>query len=98
MAKKRITNYVFQPGVSKSSNAYPNAHALLVANKSFIQKEARAWISQQIILDSANNLYPDAVRLLTLNKQFILDEISAWTTAQVATASVSSVFFVYVYK
>jgi len=97
MAKKRITNYVFQPGVSKSSNAYPNAHALLVANKSFIQKEARAWISQQITIDSANNLYPDAVRLLTLNKQFILDEISAWTTAQVATATVSSVFFGYVY-
>ena len=97
MSKKRITSYVFQPGVSKSSNAYPNAHALLAANKSFIQKEANAYISQQIIADSANNLYPNAVSQLVNNKQFILDEISAWTTEQVATATISSVFFGYTY-
>ena len=97
MAKKRIGNYVFQPGVSSSSNAYPNAYSLLLANVDFIKKEATAWIAEQIIIDSANNLYPKAVTQLTNNKQFILDEISAWTTAQVAAATVGGTFYGYTY-
>ena len=97
MAKKRIANYVFQPGVSSSSNAYPNAYSLLLANVDFIKKESSAWIAQQIIIDSANNLYPTAVTQLTNNKQFILDEISAWTTAQVAAATVGGTFYGYTY-
>jgi hypothetical protein len=84
MSKKRIANYVFQPGVGNQSNAYPNAYSLLEANKTFIKKEATAYIAQQIILDTANNLYPAAVALLTANRTFILDEISAWTAFQVA--------------
>jgi hypothetical protein len=84
MSKKRIANYVFQPGVGNQSNAYPNAYSLLEANKTFIKKEATAYIAQQIILDTANNLYPAAVTLLTANRTFILDEISAWTSFQVA--------------
>ena len=97
MAKKRIANYVFQPGVSSSSNAYPKAYSLLSVNKDFIKKEANAYIAQQIIVDSANNLYPNAVAQLTNNKQFILEEVSAWTTAQVAAASVGSTFYNYTY-
>ena len=97
MSKKRIANYVFSPGVSSNSNAYPDAYSLLSANKLFIQEESSAWIAEQIILDTANNLYPNAVALLTANKTFILDEISAWTTAQVASAVVGNVFFGYVY-
>ena len=97
MSKKRIANYVFQPGVSSASNAYPNAYSLLDANLEFIKKEANAYIAQQIIVDSANNLYPKAVTLLTNNKNFIIDEVSAWTTAQVAAASVGGTFYNYVY-
>ena len=95
MSKKRIANYVFQPGVSNTSNAFPNAYSLLESNKIFIKKEASAYIAQQIILDTANNVYPNAVTLLTANKTFIIDEISAWTSYQV-TNSVG-IFSGYVY-
>ena len=97
MSKKRIANYVFSPGVSSNSNAYPNAYSLLLANQSFIKEEASAWIASQIVLDTAENDYPAAVALLTANKQFIIDEVSAWTTAQVALATVGSTFYGYVY-
>ena len=97
MSKKRIANYVFLPGVSRTSNAFLNAYSLLENNKTFIKKEANAYISQQIVLDTANNIYPYAVTLLTANKIFILDEISAWTTAQVAAATVGGTFYGYVY-
>ena len=97
MSKKRIANYVFLPGVSRTSNAFLNAYSLLENNKTFIKKEANAYISQQIVLDTANNIYPYAVTLLTANKTFILDEISAWTTAQVAAATVGGTFYGYVY-
>jgi len=86
MSKRRIANYVFQPGVSSTSNAFPNAYSLLESNKTFIKKEATAYINQQIIADTANNVYPNAVSLLTLNKTFVIDEISAWTTYQVTNS------------
>ena len=98
MAKKRISNYVFLPGVSSDSNAYPNAYSLLTANKTFITKESSAFIASRVIADSAQNLYPNAVTLLTSNKQFILDEISAWTTAQVSAAAVGTTFYGYTYS
>lgn len=97
MAKKRIANYVFLPGVARTSNAYPNAYALLEANKTFIIKETSAFIASRVVSDTAQNIYPNAVNLLTNNKQFILDEISAWTTYQVSNATVSSVFYGYSY-
>ena len=48
MAKRQIRNYVFQPGVSVTSNAYPYAYTLLSNNKTFIQAEATAWIARQV--------------------------------------------------
>jgi len=69
MAKKRIQQYIFVPGVSGNSNAYPNAYDLITANKEFIKDEASKWIDQQIITDSAVNLFPNAVTLLTNNKE-----------------------------
>ena len=95
MSKKRIANYVFLPGVSHSSNAFPNAYSLLSSNKTFIKNEANSYIAQQIILDSANNVYPNAVSLITANKTFIIDEISAWTTYQVANSVGSFSGYVY---
>jgi hypothetical protein len=83
MSKKRLTNYTFLPGVASSSNAYPNAYTLINGNLQFIAKEARAYIAQQVVANSAANLYPNAVTLLTNNATFIADEISAWTQYQV---------------
>ena len=48
MAKKKIYNYKFYPGLGLNDNTYPNAWALLTTNKTFIQKEVAAWILQQV--------------------------------------------------
>ena len=48
MAKKKISNYKFYPGLGIDDNTYPNAHTLLVANKTFIEKEVAAWIQSQV--------------------------------------------------
>jgi hypothetical protein len=54
MAKKQIKKYVFEPGISKDSSLYPNAAALLSANKAFLQAQVVAFINNQI----ANNIAP----------------------------------------
>ena len=82
MAKHRIQNYVFLPGVSSDSNAYPNAYTLLKNNRTFIQKEAVAFIAATIVSDNATNLKPFAVTLLTNNKVFLQEEIAAWIGLQ----------------
>jgi hypothetical protein len=84
MAKHRIQNYVFLPGVGSDSNAVPNAYTLIKNNRTFIQKEAIGFIAATIISDNAINLNPFAVTLLTNNKTFLQDEITAWIAAQVA--------------
>ena len=84
MAKQRIQNYVFLPGVASSSNAYPDAYWLIEANKTFIKKEAIAYLSATIASDTAVNYNPYAVSLLTLNKPFLLDEMVAWINYQVS--------------
>ena len=84
MAKHRIQNYVFLPGVGSDSNAVPNAYTLIKNNRTFIQKEAIGFIAATIISDNAINLRPFAVTLLTNNKTFLQDEITAWIAAQVA--------------
>ncbi len=48
MAKTQIKNYVFKPGIGSNDNLFPNAYGLLSANKLFIQKEATAWIQDQV--------------------------------------------------
>ena len=55
MAKKQISTYKFVPGnVVPDVSLYPNAYALLDANKKFIQEEALAYISYNV----ANNIEP----------------------------------------
>ena len=55
MAKKQISNYKFAPGVVvPDTNLYPNAFALLEANKKFIQEETIAYIQYNV----DNNLVP----------------------------------------
>lgn len=52
MAKKKINKFVFEPGISKDSNLYPNAVALLIQNKNFIQAQVVAFINEQIALNA----------------------------------------------
>jgi hypothetical protein len=48
MAKTQVKNYIFKPGIGANGNRYPNAYGLLSLNKTFIQKEATAWIQDQV--------------------------------------------------
>ena len=48
MAKKKIYNYKFYPGIGIDDAVYPNAVTLIKANKTFIQKEVTAWIAAQV--------------------------------------------------
>jgi hypothetical protein len=48
MAKKKINKFIFEPGISKDANLFPNAVALLIANRSFIQAQVVAFINAQI--------------------------------------------------
>jgi hypothetical protein len=95
MAKQKIQDYVFLPGVSSNSNAFPNAYSLLTSNKEFLKKEAVAFINAQILVDTASNLYPNAVSQLTNNKQFIIDEIIAWIANKVSTNTAPFVGYTY---
>jgi len=95
MAKQRLQNYVFLPGVASSSNAYPDAYWLIEANKTFIKKEAIAYLGATIASDTAVNYNPYAVTLLTLNKAFLLDEMVAWINYQVANSISPFVGYTY---
>lgn len=53
MAKKKIDYYVFEPGIGKEDNLFPNAFALLTANKAFILAEVIAYINDSIANDTA---------------------------------------------
>ena len=48
MARKRIQEYKFTPGISYTGNLYPNAWYLLYNNKDFIIAEMSAWIADQV--------------------------------------------------
>ena len=49
MAKKRIHNYIFKPGIGYTENLYPNAYSLLNSNRAFLLAESLAYIDQEII-------------------------------------------------
>ena len=54
MAKKQISTYKFVPGaIPPAYDQYPNAVALLAANKTFLIEEMDAYIRQQILLGNA---------------------------------------------
>ena len=48
MAKKKIDYFVFEPGISKDANLFPNAVALLLANKTFLQQQVVRFINSNI--------------------------------------------------
>ena len=49
MAKKRINNYKFKPGMGYSDNLYPNAYSLLNANKAFLLSESVAYLNKEVV-------------------------------------------------
>ena len=76
MAKKQIKNYVFEPGISKDDNAFPNAYALLAANKAFIQAQVVAFINARIASNSAPYVgYTYAPAKCTRDVGFFIDAI-----------------------
>ena len=48
MAKKKINNYKFKPGIGYTENLFPNAYALLSANKAFLQAETGQFITERV--------------------------------------------------
>lgn len=48
MAKKKINNYKFKPGIGYTENLFPNAYALLNANKAFLQAETGQFITERV--------------------------------------------------
>lgn len=85
MAKKKISKYVFSPGIAYGDNLYPNAYALINANKTFLKKEINAYLTYQsngpLVAPTSRT---NAVALLTNNKDFIRYEATAWIASQVA--------------
>ena len=56
MAKKQISNYKFFPGVVPPAyGQYPNAVALITANKNFVIQEANQYIKNQIAANTGNS-------------------------------------------
>jgi hypothetical protein len=53
MAKRKIDNYVFSPGMSYKDNLVPNAYSLIDSNTNYIIAEAISWIQQEIDADNA---------------------------------------------
>jgi len=55
MAKKQLSNYKFFPGVVPPAyGQYPNAVALITANKNFVIEEANQYIKNQIAANTGN--------------------------------------------
>jgi hypothetical protein len=55
MAKKQLSNYKFFPGVVPPAyGQYPNAVALITANKNYIIEEANQYIKNQIAANTGN--------------------------------------------
>jgi len=55
MAKKQLSNYKFYPGVIPPAyDEFPNAVALITANKNYIIEEANQYIKNQIAANASN--------------------------------------------
>ena len=56
MAKKQLSNYKFFPGVVPPAySQYPNAVALIAANKNYVIEEANQYIKNQIAANTGNS-------------------------------------------
>ena len=100
MAKKQLSTYKFYPGIIPPAyNQYPNAVALITANKTFLIDEVSAYIELGASTpSSAPTSYASAITLLTNNKEFIKEEANAWIETQIANATVGQTFYQYNYS
>lgn len=83
MAKKKIDNYTFRPGISFLGNLYPDEWQSFTDNVPFIKAELTAYLNYRIGIDTEVNLYPNAVRLIENNLVFLQAETVAWIDSQV---------------
>ena len=67
MAKKKIGNYKFKPGIGYSENLFPNAYALLNTNRAFIQAETGQFITERV--SDATAFQADLISLIEDLKQ-----------------------------
>lgn len=95
MAKKKINNYVFRPGMSYLGNLKPNAYASILANREHLKKELSGFINRRVIVDTAFQYYPEAIRLLTNNRTYMQYEVVAWIQFQVANNIAPFVGYTY---
>ena len=71
MAKKKINNYKFKPGIGYTENLFPNAYALLDTNRAFIQAETGQFITERVADSVA--LQADLVQLVEdLQQEMVL--------------------------
>ena len=75
MAKTKVEQYVFQPGIPVTDNRYSMAHDLIKNNVEFICDETAAWIAEQVKMEPT---YPNAYAQIIANKEFVADEVMAW--------------------
>jgi hypothetical protein len=95
MAKKKINNYVFRPGISFNGSFAPSAYTSIENNIDFLKKEAAGYINRRVAVDTPLNFFPNAVRLLTDNRNFLINEISAYIAEQVALDAPPFVGYTY---
>ena len=84
MAKKRINDYKFIPGIPTTGNLYPNAWAQLNANFEFLKDEATAFIASRVTTDTAYDPYPNASARIVANLNYIKAEVAKYVENQVA--------------
>ena len=85
MAKRKVVNYIFQPGIPKSGNLFPNAYDLIQNNLEFLKDESVGYVADRVATDSAANDFPNAVARLDNNIEYIKDETAAYVAQQVGS-------------
>ena len=82
MAKRKVVNYIFQPGIPKSGNLFPNAYDLILNNLEFLKDESVGYVADRVATDTAANNLPNAVNRLDNNIEYIKDEVAAYVLQQ----------------
>ena len=84
MAKRRINDYKFIPGIPTTGNLYPNAWAQINANQEYLKNEATAYIASRVTTDTAYDAYPNTSARITNNLEYIKAEVAKYVENQVA--------------
>ena len=71
MAKTKVDNYVFRPGISYNGNKYPAAYSAIESNIDFLKAESIAYINSRITTDTNANLFPTGSTLFFENIDFL---------------------------